>query len=153
MKNRKMLLIIILVVFALIFIDFLKYSSLKVDNQGSVVTTLDSKVKETNKKYDINEIITFEWDYIYVFEPYTSKDEIVNVIGINYYTKTYLLHRFFKGDSGLHDDNHKKIIFVKSGRVVHEENYDFRKMDFNKNLYDKSKVSFITLKDSTYFME
>lgn len=36
---------------------------------------------EDNQKVTLNEIVPFDWDIVYTFEPYTSREEIEEIIG------------------------------------------------------------------------
>lgn len=36
---------------------------------------------DDNKIVSLNEVIPFEWDFLYTFEPYQSKEEIAEIIG------------------------------------------------------------------------
>ena len=95
---------------------------------------------------DLNEFISFEWDELYSFAPYTAKEVIYEVIG-------------YKWDniSESVNDNMNQIVFVKDGKVVcylygYPEHiklgFDFGeyegsyiKLTSNQNLYFKTTLS------------
>lgn len=76
-KRTGMLVITIVCVFLVIFlaignpIVFYHNQQLK-----RSITSL-----EGNQKVTFNEIVPFDWDMVYTFEPYTSREEIEEIIG------------------------------------------------------------------------
>ncbi len=73
-------------------------------NLTSAIKTIDKK----NKTIILNEVVPFEWETLYSFEPYSSKEYMEEVIG-------------FKSDEIYSDDISEdmlNLIFVQDGKVV-----------------------------------
>ena len=69
---------------------------------------LQREVTEVNSDYvELNEIVPFEWDTVYTFEPYTSKEQIEDIIG-------------FKSNSIQEtvSEGMVQLLFVKDKKVV-----------------------------------
>ncbi|MDR0287581.1 MAG: hypothetical protein LBI03_07765 [Clostridiales bacterium] len=109
-KRFKIFPVLILVFFILIIVGFILpfsriFSQVSI-NERSFKNTLSSLPVETTE-FRLDDLVTFDWDYVYTFYPNMSKDEIENIIGFksNEIKKT-------------ENENLDQLMFVKNNKVV-----------------------------------
>lgn len=110
MNNKKKILLLAILLLTL-FVVWVVIKSLQ-GQQGSIetdnLTKLEDKIYSlADGKYKLSDAAPFDWDFLYAFEPYTSKDEIFKAIGFesNRVTETF-------------DESMQQIIFVKNKEIV-----------------------------------
>ncbi len=72
---------------------------------------------------NIANLTNFEWDKLYIFDPYESRDNIQNTIG-QVFLKANDIHISVSEEVTL-------LVFTKDGNVVHYFNHPRRKGDFS----------------------
>ncbi|GKX31905.1 hypothetical protein SH1V18_43850 [Vallitalea longa] len=147
MKIKKVIISLILIFTILICGDYINYRQKKIIE---VKTSLIEDIKSINNgKYLINEIIPFEWDQICIFEPYVGDKYIYEKIGKEYTTASnYLSYKLVDNHSGLHYDHLKKMVILKDGIVIYDENYDRLKLDFEDSFYFEDEVRHLYKNDN-----
>lgn len=90
---------------------------------------------------DLSEFTPFEWDTLYSFTPYTSTDEIYEVIG----------YKWDKIDTTV-SENMNQIVFVKDGKVVcyiygYPEN---TKLGFDFGEYEGNYIKLISAEKQSF---
>lgn len=108
MKNRILGvtgIVVIALAVILIFFNLFKEEVWE-DNANKLVNSFNIISGDADIQ-DLNDFIPFEWDKLYSFTPYTSKEEIYKVIG-------------YKWDniSETVNDDMNQIVFVNKGKVI-----------------------------------
>lgn len=125
MRNwqRFVLIAVVVVMLALLFVIYYRSRTSVVSGSGidSFLYRLNAVVlRET--AFAMSEATDFEWDTMYVFPPYTSRDEMERTVGAQWTPAGSplggWLHRSALGKYPLDDDSVHKLVFVKEGRVV-----------------------------------
>ena len=106
MKNKKKLAIVAIgIVFITVLVNLLKKDlwDVNADLLKEEVLSIGQSVETVN----LSDITTFEWDVVYSFDPYTTKDTIYETVG-------------YKWDSISETVNEgmNQIVFLKDGKVV-----------------------------------
>lgn len=82
----------------------------------------------------MRDITPFEWDHLYVFQPYTTKEQMEQKVGRRWTTSrsfaAYVAERLRLGNDPLKDATQQKLVFVKQGNVVADVTLDRTKSDF-----------------------
>ncbi|WP_427338228.1 hypothetical protein [Caloranaerobacter sp. DY30410] len=96
-----------------------------------------------NSKIDFNKIIPFDWDEIYIFEPYIPREKIFNTVGSKWISSdTTFIEYLFSESTGLYTANLKKIVFLNNKKVIYDTNYNKYTFDFSENYYSKQNHVF-----------
>ena len=106
MKNKKILAIVAVgIVFVFVLVNLSKKDlwDVNADLLKEEVLSIEKSVETVN----LTDITPFEWDVVYSFDPYTTKDEIYETVG-------------YKWDSISETVNEgmNQIVFLKDGKVV-----------------------------------
>ncbi|OXM87458.1 hypothetical protein [Paenibacillus rigui] len=106
MKNKKTIVIVaIIILFIAVLIGLIKKDIWEVnaDLLKEEVLSIEQFVKTVN----LNDITPFEWDVVYSFDPYTTKDTIYETVG-------------YKWDniSETVNEGMNQIVFMRNGKVV-----------------------------------
>jgi hypothetical protein len=103
MRNRKKLILIAATLF--IVYKFLAQDVLDVNARTlkENVLSLDQKVESVNLK----DLTSFEWDTVYSFDPYTSKEQIYETVGYKWDNISEAL-----------SEGINQVVFMKDGKVV-----------------------------------
>ena len=105
MKKKKVLLIAVLILFAVLLVKVIKKDKWEVNQ-----TMLKQEVLGIDEFLDsvnLSDVTPFEWDLVYSFDPYTSNDVIYKTVG-------YKWGRISETVSGGMD----QLVFMKEGKVV-----------------------------------
>ncbi|MFP4978538.1 hypothetical protein ACE6ED_24225 [Paenibacillus sp. CN-4] len=82
----------------------------------------------------MRDITPFEWDHLYVFQPYTTRGQMEQKVGRRWTTSrsfaAYVAERLRLGNDPLKDATQQKLVFVKQGIVVAEVTLDRTESDF-----------------------
>lgn len=81
-------------------------------NQDELLQRITESIQKDNT-VDFNEITSFEWDSMYIFGPYTSEQNIKDVLGINTFETYNIQYR----------DDIELIIFIKDQKMVFSLEY------------------------------
>ena len=76
----------------------------------SFITDLHQKIKSGEVQIDIKSITSFDWDYLHIFTPYTTVEDVNNRLGFNW-GKAYDTGIFQRDDINL-------LVFVKDNKVI-----------------------------------
>lgn len=125
----------------LIFIvDFAHFNFWVIENDEVLKSVLEDRVDSSSIK------LSHDWDYIYIFEPYTSAEQISSTIGFKYRnTENYLTYRLFSQNTSMYSDTEKKVLIVKNGKIIMDINFDSSKVDFENNIYVLHKKSHLSI--------
>jgi hypothetical protein len=131
---RAVLFAIISGITAVIILGFVK-------DDNKVSDTINKKILANPKKnIKLSDITPFEWDYVVIFSPYSSKDRICSEN----------LTQWIECDSEVPNEGISEgeyfMIFLKNNSVIHTE-YHNRKISYFFNEYGSLKIS----KDSAIF--
>lgn len=86
----------------------------------------DAMVQTTAEAVKFNDIVPFEWDYVYVFNGSQSKSDIEAAAGVS--------HRYIVDTKY---DDCQEILFIKDGKVVCCVNGRIYSMGYELNLEDE----------------
>jgi len=113
-------LLILVILFTLAYQDYSKYN---VSNQyndafkSSLYETIENK-----NTFTFNEVVSFEWDEMFVFEPYLTTEMMEKAAGAEWTTaNTWLGHIYQRTKSNhtpLLSDSFQKLVFLKEKKVV-----------------------------------
>lgn len=105
-------------------------------------TSLIELDKNNIKEIDLTTLIDFEFDYMYIFTPYTKKEQINKIIGFNW-----------KGSFDINHDFYTTIIFVKNNEVINEfiikNNYAYLGYNKNGSKFKENDLKFIIINEKT----
>ena len=109
MKNKKILIVIIIFTLSVLLVIFsLKdYFIIKKNNEKIQYSILSQKIDENGTELVLNDVVPFDWDKLYTFEPYTPKEEIENIIG---FKSKYICQKI--------DESMIQLIFIKDNKVI-----------------------------------
>lgn len=133
-KKLVLLLLVICIFLTPLFYYFVSYLTIKVPNTD--ISRFKNKLIEVMKQpepFEMNEITDFEWDRMYVFYPYTSRDKMVSVVGRKWTRGPfigYLFEQSVLGQYPLDDESLNKLVFTQNGKVVLDVTLDRREADF-----------------------
>ena len=97
--------VIVIIVVLAMFVKLIDYNSLGSKNTRYLEKNLSENVKITNG--NVKDLITFDYDKMYVFESYQSIEEMERQIGFKY-------HKLKQGVS----EGMLNILFVKDNRAI-----------------------------------
>ncbi len=106
MKNKKILVIVaVCIVFVFVIVNLLQKDlwDVNADLLNEEVLSIEKSVETVN----LTDITPFEWDIVYSFDPYTTKETIYETVG-------------YKWDeiSETVNGGMNQIVFLKDGKVV-----------------------------------
>ncbi len=85
----------------------------------------------------MTDIAQFDWDKMFMFPPYTSRDEMEQAVGTQWTTnKTYLGYLFARSALGkypLDDDSVQKLVFINKDEVVLDITLTRSSVDFSSS--------------------
>lgn len=151
MKKIKYLLLIIMVGLLLLLIySYYSYSKIKVTNRFADSFSQDLiRVTSQNEEFDMTQLTEFEWDKMYVFYPYISREEMERRIGREWTTYSYIgyyvFQKTFLGDHPLDDDSVNKIVFTKGNKVALDVTFYRDQVDFTqlKPIIEREDTKFL----------
>mgnify|MGYP001176706222 CR=1 FL=1 len=138
-KKKTIIISVLLIIpLMLLLLSYINFRSQRIDNEhlesfkSELITTVQQK-----SSFDINNITTFEWDWMYVIRPYISRTEMQEMVGIKWTTAdTYIGYLIFDkiwfGEHPLDDDIFHKLIFVKDNKVVLDVTLDRSDVDITQ---------------------
>jgi len=106
MKSKRTLAIVAIVILSIVvLINILKKDLWDVNEELLKEEVLS--IKDSKEMVDLSNVTPFEWDIVYSFKPYISKDTIYETIGYKWdnINKTF-------------DEGMNQIVFLKDGKVV-----------------------------------
>lgn len=138
-KNFRLLIrMALLGLLAIFLLSYVNFRVIRVENihAGSFSQALHEAVQQ-GENFVMRSITPFEWDKMYIFRPYTSRDEMEQLVALKWTTRNtylgYLLEKYLLGDYALDDDSIQGIVFVKDGKVVLECTVMRNTADFTYN--------------------
>ncbi|KAA0964926.1 hypothetical protein FQ087_00930 [Sporosarcina sp. ANT_H38] len=105
MTKKKMLIIAVIILFAVLLVKVIK-KELREANETLLKQEVLS-IKESAESVNLSDVTPFEWDLVYSFDPYTSKDAIYETVG-------YKWGRISETVS----EGMNQLVFMKDGKVV-----------------------------------
>jgi hypothetical protein len=148
----------IVLIYVPVFISYANYRSIKINNENAdqFIHHLGA-VMQQKDSFEMTEVATFDWDHMYMFQPYLSRDEMEKATGTKWTTETsyfaYLENEFFMGDFPLLDESIHKLVFVKSDEVVLDVTLDRFIADFTSSdrRIERSDSKFIISRTKDHF--
>ena len=109
MKLKNFLIFFILIIIFIFIGSFIfkDYFIINKNNEKIQVSILNQKIYKENQEILLNDITPFNWDKVYSFKPYTSKEEIEKILG---FKSIYISEGISEGMM--------QLIFVKDKRIV-----------------------------------
>ncbi len=107
---------------------------------GSVGKAIRKEVRDSRKaEINLNDIVSFEWDELYLYDPYTTRSFICKDLGISKED----CEKEIPDEST--DDGEMYLVFRRAGKIVHKEmhirfNGDFTPVDFAQPLTPENAV-------------
>ncbi|RIX53669.1 hypothetical protein D3P08_09600 [Paenibacillus nanensis] len=95
------------------------------------------------------QLTEFEWDKMYVFYPYISREEMERRIGREWTTYSYIGYYVFQktslGDHPLNDDSVNKIVFTNGNKIVLDVTFYRDQVDLTqlKPLINREEAKFL----------
>ncbi|SHI45694.1 hypothetical protein SAMN02745163_00298 [Clostridium cavendishii DSM 21758] len=120
-KKYKVLIVLFSILFIFLIIGTPKYNSIKIKNKDfkDSQKTFDESI-EKNSEIDINKIVKFEFDEVYIFTPYYPSKSIYEKLNQEWTTcSTYLGYILLHDveNESLNDDEFL-MVFKKADKVV-----------------------------------
>ena len=144
MKNKKILAIVAVgIVFVFVLVNLLKKDlwDVNADLLKEEVLSIEKSVETVN----LTDITPFEWDIVYSFNPYTTKDTIYETVG-------------YKWDniSETVNEGMNQIVFLKDGKVVcylygYPQNNGYGIYFTSQNETGVTSSSILSIKDDLIF--
>lgn len=138
-KKGKIVFKVLLLLFAILLIaSYINYRMIKIDNsQSKYFHDALIELVATDVYFDMCDVTPFDWDKMYVINPYTSQKEMHKIVGIKWTTADsyfgHITEKYFLGEYQLSDDIIHKLVFVKHGKVVCDVDLMRDKVDFTQN--------------------
>ncbi len=113
---------------------------------GPVGKALRHEVREKKQKeIDLVKVVPFQWDELFLFEPYTPRNEVCKDLGLNGAECLLVV------TSESTDDGEMFMVFRQKKKIVHTEMYvrfngDFTPLDFKQPI-TPSEAKFIVKED------
>lgn len=151
MRRRIFLItILIIIIISPIFISYYDYQTTKINNEylEEFTNNLNAVINEKNT-FMMTDITNFEWDRLYMFHPYTSRDGMEKVVGTKWNSDHsypgYLIHKSSLGNHPLDDDSLHKLVFVHDDKVVLDITLDRYSVDFtsSKGIIEPNEARYV----------
>lgn len=144
LKNKKTLTIVGIVILSIVvFINLFKKDiwDVHVDLLKEEILSMEQSVETVR----LNDITPFEWDVVYSFGPYTSKDTIYETVGYEW-----------DNISETVNEGMNQIVFLKDGKVVgyvygYPENNGYGISFTSENKMEVSYASVLSMEDDLIF--
>lgn len=117
-----------------IAVSYFDYREIRVSDRD--INPFKNKLQATIQQkhsFTMNEVTSFEWDRMIVFEPYMSIEQMEKATGSRWTTSSYigyLLERLKVDKYPLLDDAYCKLVFLKQDQVVLDVTLDRSSADF-----------------------
>ncbi|OBZ17309.1 hypothetical protein [Bacillus sp. FJAT-26390] len=162
-KHKKTILLsliglFIVLVYMPVLISYANYRSIKVNNENTdqFIHHLEAVVRQKDS-FEMTEVTTFDWDQMYMFPPYFSREEMRKATGTKWTTETsylaYLANEFIMGDFPLLDESVHQLVFVKGDEVVLDVVLDRFLADFTASdrRTEREQSAFVIQKTEDHF--
>lgn len=153
---RRILIILMIITLVSITVSYVGYLKYNVSNKNNNAfrERLFSTIYE-EKTFTMEEVTSFEWDKMFVFEPYLSRDFMESVTGsewtnANSYLE-YLYQRSSLDEFPLLDETYYKLVFINNDKVVLDitlERYNINFLQM-KELVNNHRTNLIIKKEET----
>ncbi len=134
---KKIIYIIILLIIITIFLKFKGYNDIKLNNEN--LQKAITRIKEDEAA--LNDVVPFEWERLYTFKPYTTKEDIESIIG---FKSQYISETINEGMV--------QLIFIKDKKIVSNVLSYADNLGYSIDFYDGISVyNEILYKDNVKF--
>lgn len=134
---KKIIYILILLIIITIFFKFKGYNNIKLNNENLQKAITSIKENEVA----LNDVVPFEWERLYTFKPYTTKEDIESIIG---FKNQYISETINEGMV--------QLIFIKDKRIVSNVLNYTDNLGYSIDFYDGISVyNEILYKDNVKF--
>lgn len=148
MKKNIFIIVLVILIAALSY-SYYSYSKIKTNNIHADKFSKDLiDVVNLKKDFHMSDVTDFNWDQMIVFYPYTSREEMVSVIGHDWTTHSYvgyvLFQKTFLGDYPLDDDSVNKVVFLEGDKVILDVTFNRKDVDLTelKQRIEKDEAKF-----------
>lgn len=147
---QRVSLVFFILAVIVVTVSYVNYRALQINNNcyPDFKLKLIDTIKE-NDQFNMSRITKFDWDTMYIFSPYTSKEEMERTIGTAWTTAEsyigYIVDRYFLGIYPLEDDSLESLVFVKAGKVICD-------CTFYRSMGDFTKIEAIIKKHEADFI-
>jgi hypothetical protein len=148
-KKRFILFLIAAVIITPLLYSYLNYLDIKVSRKYENDFRQELKrVISQETSFEMKEVTNFDWDQMFIFGPYTSRDDMQRVIGQEWtyysYIGYWLIQKSFLGKYPLDDDSYNSVVFMKGDKIVLDLTFSRSDADFTHIqgpiLKDKSQL-------------
>ncbi|MBO1911315.1 hypothetical protein [Sporosarcina sp. 6E9] len=105
MTKKKVLVIAVIILFTVLFVKVIKKDIWEVNETMLKQEVLS--IEESAESVNLSDGTPFEWDLVYSFDPYTSKDIIYETVGYKWGTISETV-----------SEGMNQLVFMKDGKVV-----------------------------------
>lgn len=134
---KKIIYILILLIIITIFFRFKGYNDIKFNNENLQKAITSIKENEVA----LNDVVPFEWERLYTFKPYTTKEDIESIIG---FKNQYISETINEGMV--------QLIFIKDKKIVSNVLNYTDNLGYSIDFYDGISVyNEILYKDNVKF--
>jgi len=160
MRKIKQLIFIalLIIIFLPLILSYSNYRMTRVTNDHEAIFTeqLEAAVQK-GKPFDMKVVASFDWEKMFVFEAYRSRDEMEKTIGREWNSETsyigYWIDRKVTGDFPLLDESIHKLVFVNDDKVVLDITLDRALADFtaSSRMIDRNHSQYAFKKTEQYY--
>jgi hypothetical protein len=105
MTKKKMLMIAVIILFAVLLVKVIKKDLWETNEKLLKQEVLS--IEESSESVNLSDVTPFEWDLVYSFDPYTSKDAIYETVGSKWGRISETV-----------SEGMNQLVFMKNGKVV-----------------------------------
>ncbi|MGO4696982.1 hypothetical protein AB4Z50_22110 [Paenibacillus sp. 2TAB26] len=158
-KIKKFIFITLLMIILVPFIlNYSNYRMTRVHNDYEVLFTEQLKAAvHKGTTFDMKEVAPFDWDKMFVFEAYRSREEMERTVGREWTNEAsytgYWIDRKISGQYPLLDESVHKLVFVKGNKVVFDTTLDRAIADFSvsSSMIDREHSRYTIMKTEQSF--
>ncbi|MBO2942663.1 hypothetical protein JJQ72_01520 [Paenibacillus sp. F411] len=133
-RPKKLVWALLAVFLVIVSLSFYEYVTMKVFQPNAkqfdqaLLTAVDQ-----GDTFNMSELVALEWDTLYVFPPYTSKQQMEELVGTSWTTSSYLgyyvVDKSSLGQHPLDDESFNNLVLVQKGNVVLDRTFTRREVD------------------------
>lgn len=125
------------------YVGYLKSNKLDEEFKERLFSTIYQK-----ETFTMDEVTNFEWGELYIFGPYTSREQMENEMGIKS-ERSFLDNVLPDDDIGLQDDSRHRLVFINNKEIVFKIDLERFDVDFLpiKKIINDDKTKLVVHKD------
>ncbi|WP_054024741.1 hypothetical protein [Bacillus sp. FJAT-28004] len=144
---------LLIIIFLPLILSYSNYRMTRVTNDHEAMFTEQLKTAvQKGKPFDMKDVATFDWDKMFMFQTYGSREEMEKAVGVAWNSETsyvgYLIDRKMIGDFPMLDESIHKLVFVNDDEVVLDITLDRAIADFtaSSRMIDRKHSQYIIKK-------